>query len=211
MKQNAFTLVELLTVIAVIAILAGLVLGVAGPIQIRAARIKAHGEIQAFSAACESYKADYGNYPRDTTTDALDARINGDSHAGVYKSASLFLYKKLTGDTNADGSADQNDAAKQGDPLPKSYMEIKPGWCGRDKPSMPASSGNPVTHLIDPFGLSYGYSTAYQKYMEDLESGNASSNQSGYNPTFDLWSTAGIWVNPSSGSDSVTVKWVKNW
>ena len=38
-----------------------------------------------------------------------------------------------------------------------------------------------VTAIRDPFGNSYGYSTAKAR----------TPNHRGYNPTFDLWSTAG--------------------
>jgi hypothetical protein len=51
-----------------------------------------------------------------------------------------------------------------------------------------------VTAIADPFGNSYGYSTKM-----------ASTGNGGYNPTFDLWSTA-------AGTTSNDVpKWIKNW
>lgn len=63
---RGFTLIELLVVITVIAILAGIVLNTAGYIQKKAARSRAEAEIAALSAALESYKAEYGNYPTGT-------------------------------------------------------------------------------------------------------------------------------------------------
>src|SRR5580704_5858476 len=84
----AFTLVELIVVTAVIIILTGLVLSTAGYIQKKGARARAETEIAAISAACESYKADNGIYPRDNTTnqytDTLDARQNFDATQLVY-------------------------------------------------------------------------------------------------------------------------------
>ncbi|PYJ99069.1 MAG: hypothetical protein DME68_04800 [Verrucomicrobia bacterium] len=60
--------------------------------------------------------------------------------------------------------------------------------------SNPPSSSNLVTAIRDPFGNSYGYSTA-----------NASGAAFGYNPTFDLWSTdGGTTTNDVAG-------WIKNW
>jgi hypothetical protein len=54
-----------------------------------------------------------------------------------------------------------------------------------------------VTAIRDPFGNSYGYSTAQQ----------ANPSQ-GFNPTFDLWSTAGT----SNAADAAYEKsWIKNW
>ena len=47
----------------------------------------------------------------------------------------------------------------------------------------PPIGNGTVTAIADPFGNSYGYSTANQ-----ADPGTAK----GYNPTFDLWSTAGL-------------------
>lgn len=62
--SRGFTLIELLVVITVIAILAGLVLNTAGYMQKKGARSRAEAEIAALSAALESYKAEYGDYPQ---------------------------------------------------------------------------------------------------------------------------------------------------
>src|SRR4051794_22940225 len=73
--SRAFTLIELIVVIAIIIVLAGLILSTMGYVQKKGARARAETEIAAMSAACESYKADNGIYPRDptanTATDAL--------------------------------------------------------------------------------------------------------------------------------------------
>ena len=60
---------------------------------------------------------------------------------------------------------------------------------------------NPVTAIRDPFGNSYGYSTANQR---------SQWHANGYNPTFDLWSTAGLarTGNRSDPSGSKTGKLV---
>ena len=55
---------ELLIVITIIIVLAGLIIGTIGYVQKKAARSRAEAEIAAMSAACESYKADNGTYPR---------------------------------------------------------------------------------------------------------------------------------------------------
>jgi general secretion pathway protein G len=62
-SSGGFTLIELLIVITIIAILASLVLAVAGSIQNKGARSRTEAEIAALSAALESYKADNGDYP----------------------------------------------------------------------------------------------------------------------------------------------------
>src|SRR5437667_2569038 len=172
----AFTLIELIVVITVIIILTGLVLSTVGYARKKGARARAETEIAAMSAACESYKADNGIYPRDaTTTDALDARAA--INMSTYQTASQYLYGQLAGDPDFDGVPNSNS---------KSYMQFKPNMLGID-------NANKV-YPRDPFGNSYGYSTA-----------NQADPTRGYNPTFDLWSTAGL----TSGADST--QWIKNW
>jgi type II secretory pathway pseudopilin PulG len=175
---SAFTLIELIVVIAVIIILAGLVLSTVGYVQKKGARARAETEIAAMSAACENYKADNGIYPRDNTTDALDARQNFDATQTVYQNASLYLYNALFGATG--GSRTPNTGAK-------SYFTFKPNQLS------PSDQTQPVVFIRDPFGNSYGYSTANQ--ADPI-------TPKGYNPTFDLWSTANS-TDPN--------QWIKNW
>src|SRR5438093_1825567 len=141
----AFTLIELIVVITVIIILTGLVLSTVGYAQKKGARARAETEIAAISAACESYKADNGIYPRDaTTTDTLDAQISGDPTTSQYQNASLYLYNSLFGATN--GSRTPNTSAR-------SYFVFKPNML------FPADQTLNVQYIRDPFGNSYGYST----------------------------------------------------
>jgi type II secretory pathway pseudopilin PulG len=184
---GAFTLIELLVVIAIIIILAGLVLSTAGYMQKKGARSRAETEIAAMSAACESYKADIGIYPRDATTDALNARAAGDPTTTPYKNASLYLYNALFGATN--GSRTPNSGAR-------SYFVFKPNMLS------PADQNQNVEYIRDPFGNSYGYSTANQADPVTPK---------GYNPTFDLWSTTGLTTNPGGTPDTTTPQWIKNW
>src|SRR4029077_685586 len=179
-SKASFTVIELLLVIAIIIILAGLILSTVGYVQKKGARSRSEAEIAAMSAALESYKADNGIYPRDATaTDKLDpaATIN----SANYASASLYLYKQLSGDT----SANRQPAAGA-----KTYFAFKPNQLS------PTDQTQSVTSVRDPFGNSYGYSTA--------KAANPSGTI-GNNPTFDLWSTAGA----TSGTDQT--QWIKNW
>src|SRR5438128_9615405 len=61
--QKAFTLIELIVVVGLILILAGLVLSTAGYARKKGARSRAETEIAAMAAALESYKSDNGVYP----------------------------------------------------------------------------------------------------------------------------------------------------
>jgi len=205
-----FTLIELLTVMIVIAILASLVLATAGFIQRKGASSKAEGEVAAMSAALENYKADNGIYPRDDAAPnpppgaettkfvtTLDARAHFDATQANYKNASLFLYRSLSGDRSKNYQIDATD--KVANVQPPIYMEFKPGMLAGKK------TGNTLTtveYIVDPFGGAYGYSLAF---AAALEANPSTPPTKGYNPTFDLWSTAGAKNSADSG------KWIKSW
>jgi type II secretory pathway pseudopilin PulG len=186
--MGAFTLIELIVVIAIIIVLAGLILSTVGYVQKKGARARAETEIAALSAALESYKADNGIYPQSADTSALDPITNVDSsppppgQTNVYSNASLFIYEQLLGVTSGNRSET---------PSTKSYFTFNPNMLYPPPPST-----DDVVGIRDPFGNLYGYSTA--------KASNPSGTV-GYNPTFDLWSTAG-------GTQASDVPgWIKNW
>ena len=234
-RRSGFTLVELLTVMAIIAILAGLILSISGYASKKAATSRAQSEIQAISTACESYKADNGTYPCQplavsgsipaTTTgfphnvpsDSLDPRVTGSSAYGAglaYTNASLELYEALTSDLSLSGTG--------GGPGTKNYIaDMRQDVWGRSNMSSPVSGSNQVEYISDPFGNCYGYSTANATSIASGTSSVtgqsiASGSAPGYNPTFDLWSTAGNTTSPYTGSQAgqpgdPSLGWVKNW
>ena len=184
--HHAFTLIEMITVIAVIAILTAMVLSIAGFAQNKGARSRAEAEIMALASACEAYKADNGVYPQDADTDALDARQHTSPVSTTYQKASLALYKALSGDLTAPFNGVPDTGSKV-----YAVDFFKPSRLNSD-----FKTTSVVRYIVDPFGNSFGYSTA-----------NSVDNTKGYNPTFDLWSTGG-----STGStDKDKAKWLKNW
>src|SRR3954466_1699 len=70
--QQAFTLIELLTVIAIIALLAGLVLGTAGLATRKSRAARMQGEHGRLVTAIDTYKTDLGNYPPDNADTTLE-------------------------------------------------------------------------------------------------------------------------------------------
>ena len=62
--RRAFTLIELLTVMAIIGILAGITFGVVGSVRERSKISLCRTELAAIAAALESYKRQYGDYPQ---------------------------------------------------------------------------------------------------------------------------------------------------
>jgi len=79
-RESAFTLIELLIVMAIILVLAGLILATSNYVQKKRYRSRAEAEIAAISGSAENYKADNAVYPRDptanTATDKLNARTD---------------------------------------------------------------------------------------------------------------------------------------
>src|SRR5688500_8143597 len=108
--QRAFTLVEMLTVMAVIAVLTGMILAVNGYVQNKAARERATGEIAEMMQASESYRTDFGEFPNDNRTEELDPKVDynpvtGDTH-DKYRKASRLLYSALAGDFEPEDEPD---------------------------------------------------------------------------------------------------------
>jgi prepilin-type N-terminal cleavage/methylation domain-containing protein len=63
--SRAFTLIELLTVIAIIAVLAAIGVGLTGAAKTARINSRAQGELQQIATAIEAFKGDRGSYPPD--------------------------------------------------------------------------------------------------------------------------------------------------
>jgi prepilin-type N-terminal cleavage/methylation domain-containing protein len=125
----AFTLVELLGVITIIGILAGLTLGGAGAIRRHGATSQAKSEVAALQAACERYFADNNAYPTNTSVNpSYSFAPTG------YTSAGQTLFTNLIGSSTLSGVS------------PKRYFEPKPAMVS-------------VNYFIDPWGYAYGYNS----------------------------------------------------
>jgi type II secretory pathway pseudopilin PulG len=192
-RTAAFTIVELLIVMAIILVLAGLILATSSYVQKKGARSRAEAEIAAISAALENYKADNGIYPSDPgSTEMLAANTDpGGGDPNTFVNSSKYLYKFLSGDSD-------------GDPTTSTTSDTKNYFGSSLKPSM--LSPNPPaaeTFIRDPFGYSYGYST--------IKAANPTL-ANGYNPTYDLWSTCGETAKKSTETFAAyQTRWIKNW
>ncbi len=219
----AFTLIELLAVMAIILVLAGLILGIAAHANYKGSRARAETEVRALGAAIENYKVDNGTYPRNTDTDTLNPQVNFDpaESGNTYKKASAFLYQELAGLHPSSGN--QSVApTKQYFNFQSNQLEIAPNAPGSVTQRTPTS---PYMYIADPFGFSYGYSTAYLKAADDASSGSTPGATpmpgQGFNPTFDLWSTSSYSATggkgtPPNGPNAAPYViysglWVKNW
>ena len=131
---DAFTLVELLAVITIIGILAGLTLGAAGAVRRHGANSTAKAEVAALQAACDRFYADNNTYPVNTNVSPSSSFA-----PNAYNAAGQALF------TNLVGSANLSTA-----PTTKRYLE--------PKPAMVFTNTSP-NHFIDPWGYAYGYNS----------------------------------------------------
>ena len=133
-SRAAFTLVELLAVITIIGILAGLTLGAAGAVRRHGANSTAKAEVAALQAACDRYFADNNLYPSNTSVDPLTK-----TNPSTYTGAGQALFTNLLGSVTLSVA-----------PTTKRYFE--------PKPAMVYTNGSP-NYLIDPWGYAYGYNS----------------------------------------------------
>jgi prepilin-type N-terminal cleavage/methylation domain-containing protein len=182
-RLAGFTLVEMLTVIAIIAILAGLILSAFSGVMKSAARTRARSEIAAMSAALQSYQSDNGIFPPSGGFSAQSDYLSDAPPSPKYQAASQALYQALTGQTTLYTLPPAGT---------KIYMTFKTSQLGNYQ-------AGAQTYIQDPFGNPYGYFTG-----NPTVGGNAA--QLPYNGAnqFDLWSTGG----DISGS---TNSWISNW
>ena len=80
MKNHSFTLTEVLVVIAIIVILAGILIGGVGFAGRRADSAKAQASIQILSAALEKFHSEKGYYPPCTSEKEVKFLLDSDGH-----------------------------------------------------------------------------------------------------------------------------------
>lgn len=165
-NRAGFTLIELMAVITIIVILAGLVVGGLGYVNEKQARSKAQVQIQLLSKALEEYKLDFGYYPE-----------SGNTTSGTGKSSILYTKLFFEGYQASTGVADTTGLRATRIYLPDLDPRYsKQGWVTTTTATVPTAN-LPVN---DPWGFEYRYRTARQI--------NGTANAATINPDFDLWS-----------------------
>lgn len=164
--SRGFTLVELLTVVTIILILSGLVLGVSSFVQRKAAVDKAKTQMETFNLKITEYKNDAGGLLPVTTNEDLEAR------------SGLIIYRMLYGDgIGADGVAGTaDDGALDGRPDAGANVYLADLDPYNNKAQMIDKKGGAIpVEVVDPWGNPWRFRN--QKGDPDQE-----------NPDFDLWS-----------------------
>ena len=179
--KPAFTLIELMAVITIIVILAGLVVGGLGFVTERQAKEKARVQMALLTKALEEYKLDNGAYPpMANSTDGLGT--SDDLYVALF-------YEGYDFNKQAEGGSPPATWTKTlgGVTVPKAtriYLPdldpttSKQGWVD----PVTATNATPPasTEIKDPWGNPFRYRSG--------KSPSGTANPSAINPDFDLWS-----------------------
>ena len=159
--RPAFTLIELMAVITIIVILAGIVIGGMGYVNEKQAREKAKVQVELLSKAIEEYKMDMGEYPGLLDDSPEDGDVSEELYQALFRDGYEYT--------------SQDPAPANWTKATKIYLpELDPttskqGWLD------PVAAGTPPENvkIKDPWGGNYKY----------RKGANAQ------NPDFDLWSS----------------------
>jgi prepilin-type N-terminal cleavage/methylation domain-containing protein len=162
--KAAFTLIEVMAVITIIVILAGLVVGGMGFVSERQAKEKAKVQIALLSKALEEYKLDMGKYPGSADSTPATGLITAELYDRLFYQGYEYGENPARTDTPADPKATKIYLADL-DPT-----STKQGWV---TPSKTAGAKPTAGQVInDPWGKPYHYR----------------KGTNAMNPDFDLWS-----------------------
>lgn len=181
--KAAFTLIELMAVITIIVILAGLVVMGMGFVNERQAREKAKTQIALLSKGIEEFKLDYGFYPpgKKATVDGVSTVVQDTT-----KQTSNGLYISLYWDTDYDGKGAIKNTGDRDDEDQKVYVQ-------QLDPNMKNGAAKNAMGWIDTFGSGaiikdpWGNAYNYRLGGTDPVTGKP-LNTNAQNPDFDLWS-----------------------
>lgn len=172
-RFNGFTLIELLAAIAIIALIAGLVIGTAGYANRKSLRSKAETQLKQLELALELYKNEEGYYPVSPENVPRYLGISHTNYVGTSNNV-LALYRAITGYSVTNGPPNQPERTSY-------FPEIKT--------EMIQKVGT-TNYLVDPYGNIWGYFSAPK---------NSTIRTNQYNPrTFDLWSFGITYTDPTN-------------
>jgi prepilin-type N-terminal cleavage/methylation domain-containing protein len=190
----AFTLMELLVVISIIALLAAMTMGAFSYVQKAAMRNRTTATHRGIISGLENYNSEYGEFPQPTGAGGTET-----FHGKSYNTGSAkMLYQALTGDGSnmimiaSGGGAASNGRWEDGEKMQLTDMPKE----------MYTFQGQNLYMLLDGFNHPFQYT----------KGGTADA----VNPTYDLWSYGEDEENTkatdkgSKQSSKVSAKWIKN-
>lgn len=202
-RSAAFTMVEILVVISIIALLASLSMVAMGHANRTSKREKTKAYIKAIELKLESFKNDNGTYPRPKEgSEGTTTTVSGNNYS---VGGAIALYQALTAD--GDDGLEGGDTGSMGKPgtLPEAtvyWADADPN--GGQKISRPADG---KWFIADGFGVPFQY--LVPPPVDPRNPDNFEALRVKYkNPrSYDLWSYGGI--DDANFADEKT--WLKNW
>lgn len=211
--RAAFTLIELLIVVTIIALLFALTVGGFSYAQRSAARSKTAATIKAVQSALERYNTEFGEYPEPANPgDTISIRDKTYTVAGA-----AMLYQAMSGDgfdaikvevppanagpSQSDGNIDPNESKNiMLTDMPKEVWRIQDGRY----------------FMIDGFGNPLQYIRAAPQNL----TGAAAVTPKTINTNYDIWSygededntmATSLETNAGGPLKLASEKWIKNW
>jgi len=183
-RNAGFSMVELMTVIGIMVLLAGILIAALPGVQNRVNRNKTETLMAELESGLSAYQLDHGIYPQNPPS-------GGDRDNAGVEGASV-LYKHLSGDWNEDGAVDleENEEVYV---QKLSYDQNQ----GNNEPRADAIGGEYM--VIDPFGNPWRYLSEPPNLPEE--------ERQTYNPTYDLWSI----VDTDPDDEEAQARHITNW
>lgn len=183
-EDGAFSLLELLVVIALIAILAGIVIASAGAIQKSVKNRTTRLWIVTLEAGIADYRQDHGIVPLNPADGQALPRSDELARQGA-----ALLYARLSGDT------DQAPDGRVDDPEQVYVDRLAHEFQKNAETILSARSGDDFL-VIDPRGTPMRYLASPPNLEPDRKITR--------NPEYDLWSLGG-------GTPDDPARWITNW
>jgi len=225
LRSRAFTLVEMLTVVTIISLLAALTLGGYTYAMRSSKRKLTIGTFESIKLALERYNVEFAEYPQPNGTGQMVLFPPGNKNAYDVSGAAC-LYQALTGDgydqikgvTGATASAGGGSAGSSSDGKVEGAAEVKNKMLVEIPRAIFTKKGSTYI-LIDGFGHPFQYTKAAAPTAPVAQGaqGASATTPITINSTYDLWSYAEDETNTTMKSvNSLTsmmlsVKWIKNW
>ncbi len=185
-RSAGFSMIELMTVVGIMVILAGLLIASLPGIQSKINRSKVERMMAELASGLSKYQLDHGIYPQNPP--------NGGDRDTVGVEGASVLYKHLSGDWNLDGEVDYETDEKVY--VPK--LSFKENQESKD-PRVATSGDGSKFVVIDAYGNEFRYLAQPPNIDPD--------KRETYNPTYDLWSI--VDADPALEEDKA--RHITNW